>query len=331
MAQTKPAKKSPARKVRYGYSLFCEGFDPRDLVEQAVLAEAAGFDFVVISDHFHPWLGEQQHAGFAWSILGAIAQATSKIELATMVTCPIMRYHPAIVAQAAATVGVLSNGRFTLGLGAGERLNEHITGEGWPSARVRRDMLREAIEIIRRLWTGKYVSFEGQYFQLDDARIFDLPDQPLKLYLAAGGPESAALAAEIADGVCNTEPNPEVFKAYTGNGGDAAAIWGQIVTSWAKDDETGLQNAHRQFRFATGGWKVQAELPNPVNFDAATKLVEPDDLAELLPAGPDAAKHAKMMKQFTDAGVTNLAVVYPGQDTKGYMKFWQEQLRPLLP
>jgi G6PDH family F420-dependent oxidoreductase len=317
--------------VKYGYSLYCEGFGPRDLVKQAVLAEQAGFDFLVISDHYHPWLPEQEHSGFAWSILGAVAQATSKIELATMVTCPIMRYHPAIIAQAAATIGVLSNGRFTLGLGGGERLNEHIVGHGWPGANVRRDMLKEAIEVIRRLWTGKYISFAGKYFQLEDARIFDLPSDPLLLYLAAGGLDSAKLAAEIADGVCNTEPNEEVFKAYTDNGGNKENIWAQIVTSWAPTEKEGLKTAHESFRFAAGGWKVQAELPNPVNFGAATKNIKPEDLAELIPAGPDPKKYAESMNEFTDLGVTKLAVAYPGQDAEGFMKFWTKELRPLLP
>lgn len=316
---------------KYGFTLYTEGFDPRDLVKQAVEAEDAGFDFLVISDHFHPWLPEQEHASFAWSVLGAVAQATSKIQLATMVTCPIMRYHPAIIAQAAATIGVLSEGRFTLGLGAGERLNEHIVGEGWPSASVRRERLREAIEIIRRLWTGKYVSFRGKYFNLDDAKIFDLPDQPLKLYLAAGGPQAAKLAAEIADGMCNTEPNEEVFKTYIDNGGDKAALWAQLVTAYGKTEQEGLTAAYKAFRFAAGGWKVQAELPNPINFGAATKMIKPEDLADLLSAGPDANKHADSIKEFLDLGVTNMALAYPGQDHDGYFKFWTDELRPLLP
>lgn len=318
-------------RIRYGYTLFCEGFDPRELVQQAVLAEEAGFDFIVISDHFHPWLGNQKHAGFAWSILGAVAQATTSVQLATMVTCPIMRYHPAIIAQAAATIGVLSDGRFTLGLGTGERLNEHVVGLGWPSVTVRRDMMREAIEIIRKLWTGQYASYDGEYFQLDDAKIFDLPDTPLSLYLAAGGTESALLAAELADGVCNTQPDAKIFKTFIDNGGSADSVWGQLVTSWAPDEQQALDNAHQQFRFASGGWKVQAELPNPVNFDAATNMVKPEDMASLMPCGPDAQKHAESIKPFLEAGVTNMALVYPGRDTSGYLDFWRKELRPLLP
>lgn len=317
--------------VHYGFTLYCEGFDPRDLVTQAVAAEKAGFDFVVISDHFHPWLPEQAHAAFAWSVLGAVAQATTKIQLATMVTCPIMRYHPAIIAQAAATIGVLSEGRFTLGLGTGERLNEHVVGEGWPSAHIRRERMREAIEIIRRLWTGKYVSYQGKYFQLDDAKIFDLPHEPLKLFLAAGGPESAALAAELADGMCNTEPKEEVFKVYLEKGGDKDSLWAQTTAAYASTKEEGLQIAYDSFRFSGTGWKVQAELPNPVNFAAATSNVKPQDLDGSIPAGNDPEPYLKQIKEFLNVGVSHMAIVYPGQDLPGFLKFWQEKLRPALP
>ena len=165
--------------MKYGYTLYCEGNAPRSLIEQATKAEDAGFDFLVISDHYHPWLNEQHHAGFAWSILGAVAQATSHIELATMVTCPIIRYHPVIVAQAAATVGVISEGRFTLGLGAGENLNEHVVGRDWPPVTVRHSMLNEAIDIIEGLWRGGYFAYEGEHYRVYDARVFDLPETPL--------------------------------------------------------------------------------------------------------------------------------------------------------
>jgi G6PDH family F420-dependent oxidoreductase len=316
--------------ARYGYTLFCEGNDPRDLVRQAVAAEEAGFEFLVISDHYHPWLPEQSHSGFAWSILGAVAQATESIELATMVTCPIVRYHPAIVAQMAATTGVLSEGRFTLGLGAGERLNEHVVGRGWPPADLRHDMLREAVGIIRELWQGGYVTHRGPHFTVEDARVFDLPDQPIEMFLAASGGASARLAAEVADGVCATEPDQAVVADYVEAGGDDAAVWGQIVLAWNSDRQAGLEDAHRQFRFAAGGWKVQSELPNPVNFEAATRQVTPDSLAEAIPAGPDAEAHAGGIAAFDQAGFRHLAVAYPGEDWQGFMRFWTSQLAPAL-
>jgi G6PDH family F420-dependent oxidoreductase len=316
--------------ARYGYTLYCEGNHPKDLIKQAVMAEDAGFDFLVISDHFHPWLPNQKNSGFAWSILGAVAQATKKIELSTMVTCPIMRYHPAIVAQMAATMAVISDDRFTLGLGAGERLNEHVVGEGWPMAKERHLMLREAIEIIIDLWGGGYVTYHGDYYRIDDAKIFDLPDKLINTFLAAGGPDAAALAAELTDGLCMTEPDDELVRIYKEVEGDADNIWGQVVIGWDPDEKTALQHVYDQFRFAVGGWKVQSELPNPAHFAAATKNVKPHDMASLIPAGPDAKKHLDAIDKYLDIGVVNMAVAYPGDKPESFMEFWAKDLRPSL-
>jgi G6PDH family F420-dependent oxidoreductase len=192
--------------VKIGYKLFAEAFPPQELVAQAVRAEEAGFDFVEISDHYHPWLFSHDHSGFAWSVLGAIAARTGRIELATGVTCPFLRYHPAIVAQAAATTAVLSDGRFTLGVGAGERLNEHVVGRGWPAASVRHELLREALEIIRLLWSGGYQSYQGRHLTLEDARVFDLPDTPPRIAVAIGGPEAAQVRPSSA--TPSSPPNP---------------------------------------------------------------------------------------------------------------------------
>lgn len=316
--------------TKYGFTLFCEGFAPSDLVQQAIKAEEAGFDFLVISDHYHPWVPNQTHAGFAWNILGAVAQATEHIQLSTMVTCPIMRYHPAIVAQMAATVAVLSGGRFTLGLGAGERLNEHIVGRGWPSATTRHKMLKEAVEIIQMLWKGDYCSYDGKYYQVEDAKVFDLPAEPIPLFMAAGGQKAAALAAHLGAGFCNTEPNADIINTYLEEGGNADDTWSQIVLSWNEDEDAAKQTAFEQFRFSTGGWKVQAELPSPVNFEAAVKQVKPDDIAQSIPCGPEAQRHIKGIKGYTDLGFKHVAVVYPGQDLDGFLDFWKE-LRPQLP
>ena len=316
--------------TEFGYTLYCEGNDPASLVRQAVAAEDAGFDFLVISDHYHPWLTSQSHSAFAWSVLGAVAQATERIELATMVTCPIMRYHPAIVAQMAATVAVLSDERFTLGLGAGERLNEHVVGRGWPPVDVRHEMLREAVGVIRQLWDGGSVTHRGEHFVVEDARVFDLPRRRIPTYVAAGGPVAAELAADIADGVCATEPDEKIVAAYLEAGGDPAGIWGQVVLAWAGDEEQGLADAHAQFRFAAGGWKVQSELPNPVNFDAATATIAPEGLADLISAGPDADRHAAAVREFADAGFEHIAVAYPGSDVGGFMEFWRERLQPAV-
>ena len=316
--------------TEYGYTLYCEGNHPSSLVEQAVAAEEAGFDFLVISDHYHPWLGEQEHAAFAWTVLGAVAQATSRIRLATMVTCPIVRYHPAIVAQMAATTAILSNDRFTLGLGAGERLNEHVVGKGWPPADVRHEMLEEAIGVIRERWGGDYVAHRGRHFTVEDARVFDLPDRPIDVYVGAGGPHAARLAARSDCGVCVTEPDESIVDAYLDAGGSPDDVWGQVVLGWAGTEEQGLEEAFRQFRFALTGWKVQSELPNPVNFDAATANAEPGDLAETIPAGPKPEPFAEAIGEFEQSGVKHLAVAYPGDDKDGFFDFWTSALLPVL-
>jgi G6PDH family F420-dependent oxidoreductase len=316
--------------TRYGYTLWSEGHDPRELVRQAVLAEEAGFDFLVMSDHYHPWLPEQEHSGFAWSMLGAVAQATSSIGLATMVTCPIIRYHPAIVAQAAATVAVLSDGRFTLGVGTGERLNEHVVGQGWPPADVRQEMLGEALEIFRLLWSGGFQSYRGRHFTVEDARVYDLPDAPIEVFVGAGGPDAAELAAAAADGVCITEPEASIIEAFTKAGGAPTATWGQQPMAWHPDRDTALERAHADFRFGVPGWKVMAELPNPVNFAAATATVRREDVAGAVTVGPDPADHAKGLGAFADAGCENIAVAYVGDDAEGFCRFWTEELRPAL-
>ncbi len=315
----------------YGYTLMGEGHDPRELVRNAVLAEEAGFDFAVLSDHYHPWLPSQEHSPFTWTVLGAVAQATSRLGLATMVTCPIIRYHPAIVAQAAATVGVMSEGRFTLGLGTGERLNEHVVGQGWPSADDRQEMLREAIDIVRLLWSGEYVSRRGRFFTVEDARIFDLPPDPIDIFVAASGAQSATLAAQAGDGICAVEPLGELVEAYVGAGGDTGATWGQIPMSWHADEQKALERAHDQFRFGVPGWKVMAELPNPVNFAAATETVRPEDMADSVAYGPDPERHVEMITKYVDAGFQHVAVVDIGEDPEGFLRFWTEEVRPRLP
>lgn len=223
--------------MRIGYKLASEAFGPKELVRQAVLAERAGFDFVEISDHFHPWLDNQGHSPFAWTVLGSIAARTERIGLATGVTCPTVRYHPAVIAQAAATLALLSDGRFVLGVGSGERLNEHVVGPGFPAdVHTRHELLREALEIIRLLWSGGYRSYEGRHLRVEDARIFDLPDELPLIAVAASGPPSARIAAELGDGLFATEAEPEIVRHYREAGGtgpryaEVSVAWGRTST-----------------------------------------------------------------------------------------------------
>jgi G6PDH family F420-dependent oxidoreductase len=315
--------------MRVGFKLIAEAFSPTEIVAQAVRAEEAGFEFVEVSDHFHPWVSEHQHSGFAFSMLAAAAARTSTIELATGVTCPFIRYHPAVVAQAAATTALLSDGRFTLGIGAGERLNEHVVGAGWPPVSVRHEMLREALEIIRLLWSGGYQSYDGKHLKLEDARVFDLPDTLPRIAVAAGGPAAARIAGELGDALFATEPREDLVTAYRSAGGTGPR-YAEVPLAWATSEDEAAESARRLFRFGVTGWKVQAELPNPVNFDAATKTVTADHMREQFGCGPDVARHVEVAKQFVDAGFDQLALINAGPDMNGFFDFFTKELGPAL-
>jgi G6PDH family F420-dependent oxidoreductase len=315
--------------MKFGYKLMTEEHGPKALVDNAVRAEAAGFDFVSISDHFHPWLEAQGHAPFAWSVLGAIAQATSTIGIATGLTCPILRYHPAIIAQAAATVAILSDGRFTLAVGAGERLNEHVTGVRWPSIPERHEMLGEAIDILRLLWSGGPHTHAGKHYVVDHAQLYDLPDAPIPVVVGVSGEKSVALAVEKADGVMATEPKPELARGFR-DGKGAGPAYAEAVLAYAATEEEGLRIAHERFRFSALGWAVNSELPTVDGFEAATKTVRPEDLADSVAAGPDVAKHVAAVRKYADAGFDHIVLTAPGPDQAGFIRFFEKELRPAL-
>lgn len=315
--------------AKFGYKLMTEEHGPLDLVENAVRAEAAGFDFVSISDHFHPWLESQGHAPFAWSVLGAIAHATTKIDIATGLTCPIIRYHPAIIAQAAATVAVMSGGRFTLAVGAGERLNEHVTGARWPSIPERHEMLSEAIEIFRTLWQGGVHSWAGKHFVVDHAQVYDLPKTPVPVVVGVSGPASVKLAAESADGIMTTEPNAELVTGYRKAGGKGPR-YAEAVLAYAKTTEAGLKVVHDRFRFSAFDWSVNSELPSVQGFEAASKYTRPEDFADSVAAGPDVATHVAHVRKYLDAGYDHIVLTAPGPDQAEFIEFFETKLRPEL-
>lgn len=317
--------------TRYGFTLFSELNGPDAQLEQATAAEAAGFDFLGISDHFHPWLSRHTDSGFAWSVLGAVAARTERAELITLVTCPFVRYHPAIIAQSAATVQLLSGGRFTLGLGAGENLSEHIVGRGWPPVDVRHDMLAESIEIIRELWSGEWVTYRGQHLTVEDARVWSLPDDAPRIAVAASGPQSIALAAELADDVVCDSPDPEVVDGFKEHAEDDALAWTQIPVAYDPDPEVALDSAHH-FAFGATGWKVMAELPNVPGFDAAAALVDDDTIRDLVATGPDPKPLIEMVQEAADAGYDRVSFVQVGPDrTDGFHRWFADEVRPELP
>jgi G6PDH family F420-dependent oxidoreductase len=314
--------------TQYGYSLMCELYHPNDLLDQAARAEEAGFDFLTISDHIHPWLYSHDHSPYAWSVLGALAAQTHRVELMSLVTCPTIRYHPVIVAQKAATVAAMSGGRFHLGLGGGENLNEHVVGRGWPPPRVRHEMLEEAIDIMRALWAGDFHSHEGKHYTVDRARVFTLPEEPPPIHVAASGTQSIALAGRAGGGMIATQPLAELTRDFDAATGGDRPKYGQIAVSLDDDEAHARRLAHECFRFAAPGWKVMAELANPVNFEAATAHVREEDVAEMIPCGPDLDRHAEAIRQWTDATFDHVAVVQVG-DPERFFQAWAE-LRPRL-
>ncbi|WP_432929318.1 LLM class F420-dependent oxidoreductase [Microbispora sp. CA-135349] len=312
-----------------GFTLMCEQTPAKELVEDAVTAERVGFDYAVISDHYFPWLEEMGHSPYAWSVLGAVAQATERLPLMTYVTCPIMRYHPAVVAQKAATMGVLSDGRFTLGVGAGENLNEHVVGHGWPPVNTRHEMFREAIEVVKELFQGGYRNYRGEYFDIDSARLFDLPERPVPIAVAASGDQSVDIAAELGDGLVATDPDGSLVEKFAASGGEGKPVYGQLAVCYDPDKDAAIERAHRLWRWSVTGWKVMSELPAPVNFAAATETVRPEDVAEKVPCGADAGAVVEAVRQYTEAGFTHLALVQVGRERQREFFEWSE--KELLP
>jgi G6PDH family F420-dependent oxidoreductase len=316
--------------VTVGYTLMCEQAGPKQLVEHAVRAEDAGFDLAVISDHYYPWLESQGHSPYAWSVLGAVAQATSRMALMSFVTCPTRRYHPAVIAQKAATVGLLSDGRFTLGLGAGENLNEHVVG-AWPHVQQRHEMFEEALQIIRPLLDGETLTYSGDHFEVPEAYLWDRPDHPVPMAVAASGPSSCDLAGEYADGVIATEPDAHVIELFDRAGGGGKPRYGQVAICYGADEAECRKIAYEQFRWFGLDWKVNANLPGPEAVTSATQFVREEDVAASIPCGPDTAAHVAAFSRFVEAGFTHVAVVQVGGESQPLFLDWaREELVPRL-
>ena len=315
--------------MEIGYALSSEEHSPRDLVAHAIAAEHAGFPFALISDHFHPWTDTQGQAPFVWSVLGAIAESTSELRVGTGVTCPIIRTHPAVVAQAAATSASLFQGRFFLGVGTGENLNEHIVGERWPPADVRREMLEEAVDVMRELWRGGLVRHRGRHYTVDNARVYTLPDEPFDVFVAAGGPEAAKLAARIGDGIISTAPDRDLLASFAGAGG-AGPRYGQVTVCWAETEAAARATALKWW--PNGGLRgtLSQELPLPSHFEAAAEMVSEEDIAATIACGPDPAVHLNEIRRYLDAGFDHVYIHQVGPDQEGFLRFYDGSLRPEL-
>jgi coenzyme F420-dependent glucose-6-phosphate dehydrogenase len=312
--------------VELGYALSSEEHAPADLVRHAQLAEEAGFRFGLVSDHIHPWTNRQGHSGFVWGVLGAIAQATDEFRIGTGVTCPLIRIHPAIVAHAAATIACLMPGRFFLGVGTGENLNEHVLGAKWPAPDERLEMLEEAVGLMRQLWQGDYQTHRGKHYTVENLRIFDVPDKGVEVAVAAMQPNAAELAGRIGDALVNVAPAEEIIEKFEESGGKGKPKYGQITVCWAKSREEAKQTAFEIWPNALVEGSASQELPLPKDFEQLVEERDPDDMEETLTLGPDPDDYLKELKEYDEAGYTHVYFHQIGPDQEGFLKFAQSEL-----
>jgi G6PDH family F420-dependent oxidoreductase len=312
--------------MRFGYFLSSEEHDPLALVAQARAAADAGFEALWISDHFHPWNGEQGQSPFVWSVIGAISQVCD-LPITTAVTCPTIRIHPAVIAQAAATSAVLTNGRIRLGVGTGEALNEHVTGARWPVADVRLEMLEEAVHVIRRLFTGESVYHHGTHYTVEDARLYTRPEQAVPIYVSGFGPKAIEVAGRIGDGFITTSPEADVVKAYRSAGG-VGPVEAGTKFCWAPTVAEGVDTAHRLWSNSGLPGELSQVLPSPRHFEQASQLVTKEATAEATPTGPDPKPYLEMIDKYAAAGMDTLFVSQMGPDQAGFFDFWTKEVAP---
>jgi coenzyme F420-dependent glucose-6-phosphate dehydrogenase len=315
---------SMAATTHFGMTLSSEEHPPRRLIEIGRLAEASGFEFVSISDHFHPWVDAQGHSPFVWSVLGALAEATS-IDVGVGVTCPIMRIHPAILAQATATCSQLFGRRFTWGVGTGEALNEHILADRWPPADLRLEMLDEAIDLIRRMWTGQQVTYRGTHFQVENARIYDPPDAAPPVIVSAFGPAAADLAARVGDGLWVSGASAEIITRWRDAGG-TGPVYAQLTLCWAGDRDKAIETAHRIWPNTGVPGQLSQDLPTPAHFEQASSVVTKEQIADSMSCGPDPDPLLEAIQEMVKAGVDHVYLHQIGPDQEGFCDFWQREI-----
>lgn len=316
--------------MQIGYKLCSEEQSPQELVECAQRAEEAGFGFAMISDHFHPWIDRQGESSFVWAVLGGIAQVTERMKIGTAVTCPTVRIHPAIIAQAAATAAAMLPGRFMLGLGSGENLNEHIFADHWPEADVRQAMLEEAVEVIRLLWQGGQQSHYGCYYTLENARIYTLPESLPPILMAAGGPKAAELAGRIGDGLIATSPNKDVEEQFDQAGGKGKPCYAEMTVCWAEDEKQARRMAYECWPIAGISGELTQVLPVPAHFEQAAKMLREEDVAEKIVCGPDPTQYIDQLREYDKAGFPNVFIHQIGSDQGGFFRFCERELMPRL-
>ena len=311
-----------------GYTLSSEEQGPRELVGLAARAEEVGFSFAMISDHFHPWIDRQGHSPFVWGVLGGIAERTERIRVGTGVTCPLIRIHPAILAHAAATASVLLEGRFLLGVGTGENLNEHVLGDRWPAADERLDMLQEAVEVIRLLWDGGPQTHRGPHYRVENARIYDLPDDPPPILIAAKGERAGTLAGRLGDGLVGVAPDRDLIEAFERAGGEGKPRYGQLHVCWAEDETSARRIATEWWPNTSVPGELGVELPLPRHFEQAAEVVREDDVAGSVVCGPDPEAHLEAIRSYVDAGYDHVYLHQVGPDQEGFFRFYEREVLP---
>ena len=310
-----------------GYFLSCEEFGPRELVRQAKMAADAGFERLWISDHYHPWNDTQGQSPFVWSVIGALSEAVD-LPVTTAVTCPTVRIHPAVIAQAAATAAVQLDGKFVLGVGSGEALNEHVLGDPWPAADVRLEMLEEAIEVIRELHRGGVVNHRGRHYTVEGARIYTLPPEPVPIYVSGFGPKATKLAGRIGDGYVATMPAGDLVRLFRESGGGSKPAQGGFKVCYAETEDEGLDTAYRIWPNAQLPGELAQVLPRPAHFEQASELVTRDRMAGTLPCGPDPEAYQRTLKSYVDAGFDEVYVAQIGPRQDEFFDFWRTKVRP---
>jgi G6PDH family F420-dependent oxidoreductase len=313
--------------MRIGFFLSCEEYSPHELITQARQAEEAGFHGFWISDHFHPWTDTQGHSAFVWTVIGALSQVTT-LPVATGVTCPTVRIHPAVIAQAAATAQVMLDGRFTLGVGSGEALNEHIFGDPWPEADERLEMLEEAVEVIRELWSGDNVSHRGRHYRVENARIYTLPETPPPILVSGFGPKSVDLAGRIGDGYCTTSPDADLIQRFRLAGGGDKVVQAGTKVAWAADEAQGRRAVHRIWPNESLPGELAQILPTPRHFEQASELVTEEMIGESVPCGPDVESHVAHLQEYADAGVDELYVQQVGGNHDAFFDAYANHVLP---
>lgn len=314
--------------IEFGYKLSSEEFEPLDLVTNARMAEDAGFTFATISDHYHPWIDKQGQSPFVWCSIGGISQSTKNLELSTGVTCPTTRIHPAIIAQAAATAAAMMPGRFMLGVGSGENLNEHILGDHWPPAPIRLEMLEEAVDLIRLLWQGGMHDYHGVFYIMENARIYTLPDKLPPILMAASGEMAAETAGRVGDGLITTGANKEVVEIFKASGGEGKPCYGETSICWAESEAEAKRTAYEQWPITVNRGELNQELPTPEHYEHLAKMVDEEDVAKKITCGPDPRKHIDNLKKYIDAGFDHICIHQIGSDQKGFVEFYTNKVLP---